>query len=578
MKVISVAFLYTLLSIRLFAYNYGEHKVIGDIAFLRFIQSLQHTGQLSFIQLMDLKNDTTYNRYYLGALSGVGRNNISYGILNGLSGDHESNPLLLEEQLRYQSSVMERIIDLHEQYIRMGYTAAPDGKLSKVDFSYALKAAVNLSHFYEYRKGFQEQLRHFNKADVKNCENPAMVDHIFNRLGKTNAINMYVTLHAIAIDLAEQSGQQLQNNPALAKQLLFYAILFNGFADHFLEDAFSAGHLVVNRLIFQSLTNNKSLHDFYCANGCTALNRKGEIWYAYGDGQFNNPHHSWQQQTTLPAVRYADFTPEAQRIIQAVNLSLDDLAQAFHRGSTNGFTPFITSIPDQEEQQPIYLLNHIPSLMLVPIPYGSRLNTLFSEPTKITAAMHKANEPLRYRDFVRSRVGNSVVIGLIGASFTDEYLRGPELRINAGNFLRHFVYNRDGGKKGLLDHWIGYTLSYSIANLKSDKGPVRTAAAQQVRAGLKGNFDYWISNRKFIGLYSYVEAGAQFRHGGTDFIFVPSVGLQLSSLLSINTQSMKSWIRIPLQYLLPLKFRYGAVISPHEIPRHFGAVDIDFLL
>ncbi len=562
-----------------FAYNYGEHKIIGDAAFLRFIQSLPEQERTSLLRYLHIKNDAAGKPYYFEGLSGKDRQLISYGVLNGLSGDHESNPLLLEEQLRYQSSVMERIIQLHEQYIRMGYTAAPDGKLSRLDFSYALKAALNISHFYEYRKGFKEQLRHFDKAVIKQCENPSLVDGIFKRLGKTNAVNMYVTLHVLAIDLAEQSGRLIRSDEETACRLLFYAFLFNGFADHFLEDAFSAGHLVVNRTIFQSLTNNKALHDFYCANGCNVVNSKGEVWHAYGDGQFNNPHHSWHKDTALQAIHYTEYTPEASRIIHAVYLSLNDLSTAFRQAADDaGHKAFLETIPDNRGEQPLYLIRHIPSLEWIPIPYNSDLAALFPEPSAITPAMKKANEPLRYRDFVRSRVGNSLVVGLTSGFFSEHYLRGPEVRINAGNFSRRFDYNSDGGKKGLLDHWLGYTLSYSFANLKDDKAAVITTAAQQVRGGIKGNFDYWVSNKRFIGFYSYVEAGAQFNSGGTRFIFVPSAGFQWSSLVNINPQTMKSWIRIPLQYLLPLKLRYGVVVSPGEVPRYFSAADIDILL
>ncbi|MBC9909975.1 hypothetical protein [Chitinophaga varians] len=574
-----IAITLTITSGRLFAYNYGEHKLIGDAAFLRFLKSLPDNNKAQLLSYLDIRSDDQ-GRYYFGTFSGPDQSRISYGVLNGLSGDHERNPLLLEEQLHYQHSVMERIIKLHDHYIEMGYTAAPDGKLSKLDFSYALKAAVNLSHFYEYRKGFPEQLRHFNKASVRLCQKPALVDSIFKKLGRTNAINMYVTLHVLAIDLAEQSGLLSRQNEETSQQLLFYAMLFNAFADHFLEDAFSAGHLVVNRTIFESITNNKSLHDFYSANGCTVVNRKGEIWHAYGDGQFNNPHHSWQKESTLKAIRYETFTPEAERIIHAVTLSLQDLSDAFQRGAAGtGFTAFMDKIPDRRSDQPLYLIFHIPSLAWVPIPYRSDMDALFDNRGTITSAMRQANAPLRYRDFVRARVGNSVSIGLIsGTAFADHYLLGPEIRINAGNFLKHFDYNSDGGKKGLMDYWLGYTISGSFANLKDNGAEKPTTAAQQVRVGIKGNFDYWVSNKRFIGLYTYAETGAQFTRSRTTFIFVPSLGIQLSSLLNINVENMNSWARIPLQFILPLKLRYGAVYSGHEVPRYFTAADIDILL
>ncbi len=283
------------------ANKYGEHKIIGDRSFLHLITALQNTpGGAGFLQLLDLKTDSINGTCYFGALSQHAP--VSYGVLNALSGDHSSNPYLMEEQLRMQGSALQRIMALHEAYIRMGYTAAPDGKLVKTDFNYLMLAAVNIPHFYEYNRSFQQQLRHFDPAMIRLCQNPAAINTAMNKLNNTNAINMYVTMHLVAVDLAEQSGLAVRSDPAAARQLLLYAFLFNAFADHFLEDAFSAGHLVVNRTIMASFTNNKALHDFYSEYGTTVVNRKGEVWKAYGDGSFNNTHHAWMQANTIDKI------------------------------------------------------------------------------------------------------------------------------------------------------------------------------------------------------------------------------------------------------------------------------------
>lgn len=568
-------------SLSLSAYNYGEHKEIGDRAFARFMETLSRSSLSGrFLQYLGGKKDSLTGMYYFPELSLNDRLRVSYGVLNALSGDHESNPLALEEQLRYRSSVMSRIMDLHELYIAAGYTAAPDGKLSKVDFRYALQAAVNLSHFYEYNRSFQEQLRHFDKKLIKKCQEPDEVNTIFKKLGHTNAVNMYVTLHALAIDLAEQSGRlAATGKDTTAQQLFWYAILFNAFADHFLEDAFSAGHLVVNRTIMASITNNKALHDFYSRNGATVLNRNGQIWKAYGDGQFNSSHGLWQQAGSLQQIRYDTYTPEAERIISAVTLSLNDISTAFERGyNQKGYTPFLQRIPDNRKQQGIYLLNHIASLRLVPIPYNSDLRTLFPQDTIITKAMKKANATLPYRNFIRSRVANSFVFSIMRSFADEDHLQGPEFRINANNFMSRFEYNRKGGKKGMLDMWHGYTISYGIVDLHSREKPFgRPPRVQLVKAGIRSNFDYWITDTRFLGLYSYLEAGAQFSRSTTTFIVEPSLGIQLASLFNINYHNMPVWLRIPAEYFLPLKFRYGMLVDSKDSPKYFTAIDLDIL-
>ncbi len=559
------------------AYSYGEHKEIGDQALILFLKrygSRQNDSLLrSYWGLAE--ND---KGFFFPELSGEDGILVTYGMLNALSGDHESDPLLLEEQLRSRHSVIRKIAALHQQYISMGYTAAPDGKLTRVDMRYALLAAVNLSHFYEYRKTFQQQLRHFNKAFIRDCQNPAAVPALFKKLGKTNALTMYVSLHALAIDLAEQGGQLARNgNDAGARKILFYALLFNGFADHFLEDAFAAGHLVVNRSVLASVTNNKALHDFYSEHGCTVVNSRGERWRAYGDGQFNRSHRQWQNQSTLGTVHYERYTPEASRVIEAVSRSLNDVATAFYRAYQNEpFIPFLQTIPDEPKDQPSFFLHHLAALQLVPVPFGSDLSTLVAKPALLTPQNLQAVQPLQHRNFIRNRVANSFIITTTGA-FADHIIRGVGIRFNAGNFSRKFEYNTSGTKKGMLDYWHGYTISYDLLDEKAAPEASAFKRVQLLKAGIRSNVDYWVSNRKFIGLYSYVEAGMQFSGGSTSFVFVPSAGIQFASLFNLNYYNMPVWARVPLQYLLPLKFRTGSIIAPHNKPRFFSSLDLDLL-
>lgn len=572
-----ILFLFIIFPTPLLAYKYGEHKAIGDKAFIQFLQRIGNQPLLaSFLQYAGIVPDSIQHRYYFPSLTEGDKYLVSYGVLNGLSGDHESNPLLLEEQLRYRYSVLQRILALHEQYMAAGYPAAPDGKLTKIDFSYALQAAINISHFYEYKKSFFQQLRRFDKAQVKQCENPALVDDIFRQLSNTNALNMYVTLHTLAIDLAEQSARLAKINDPGAGKLLYYAFLFNGFADHFLEDAFAAGHLVVNRTILASVTNNKALHDFYCKNGATVVNQKGEIWRAYGDGEYDHTHSSWKQSPSLQNISYPIETPESARVINAVTLSLQDLWNAYQQAYTDDrYTPFLQRIPDDKASQAPFLIHHIPSLALVPIPYNSDLAAVMDSQTVITPAMQQANRPLYYRNFVRSRVANSLVVGINSNFTSNEYFRGIDFRFNVGNFANNYSLNSKGGKRGTFDYWLGYTASYSLVRSAAAQYKDNTWDVQQARVGVRSNFDLWITDRKFIGIYNYTEAGLEFSHHNTAFIFVPTIGLQLASLINLNYYNMPVWLRIPAQYFLPLKISYGAILSPNRATRYFSGLEMD---
>ncbi|MET6998480.1 hypothetical protein [Chitinophaga defluvii] len=546
------------------AYNYGEHKAIGDQAFIKFISSLPQSGNaILFQSLLDFRANSENGVYDFPMSLNDRQRRISYGALNGLSGDHVSDPYALIGLLSDSSSFLQKIIALHNEYIAMGYTAAPDGKLVKLDLGYALLAVKNLSHFYQYGKSFQDQLRFFDKDFIRQCQSTELANAAFNQLNKTNAINMYVTLHLVAMDLAAKGGR-LKDDPEQAKALLKLALLFNSFADHFLEDAFSAGHLVVKRTVVSSVVNNKSLHDFYSANGTVVVNKKGEIWKAHGDGTFSDP----------------GFAQESVRVIAAVRLSLTDLWTAFENSaSPQPATGFLSRIPEEKKLQANYLIDHIPCLQLVPIPYNSDLSSLFENASMVTDSMRKAAQILPYRNFIKSRVGNSVVVGINGPSFsTENYYRSFELRVNAGSISNRYTFNSRGGKKGVWDNWNGYTIVYSWGEMGPYIDEFHKKPTQQFRVGIRSNFDYWISDKKFIGVYGYTEGGIQYGNENTSLIFVPSIGLQLGSLLNINYYNMPGWLRLPAQYLLPLKFRQGVVLTVKHAPKYFYSFEMDFVL
>lgn len=115
-----------LLISRVFAYNYSEHRDIGDVAFARLVAELSKQGNAALLmQFLNVKQNED-SLFYFTDLSVKGGRQITYGVLNGLSGDHSPNPLELEKQLRLKNSVMQQILLLHQQYLDMGYTSAPE--------------------------------------------------------------------------------------------------------------------------------------------------------------------------------------------------------------------------------------------------------------------------------------------------------------------------------------------------------------------------------------------------------------------------------------------------------------------
>lgn len=521
-----------------FAYLYGEHKKIGDAAFKRFrFMHLDQPGGGFFFKAI-LSGEDPENFGFLSS----GGNKISYGILNGLNGDHEIDPVLLEEQLRNKESVIQQIITMHQLYIDQGQLAAPDAKLAGLDMRYALLAVANMSHFYLYGKDLRSQLNAFKPVWVQDAQNKTKVKAVFQKLKKTNALTMYVTVHLIAMDLAAKAGKLKEFDQERAETWLQQAILFNSFADHFLEDAFSSGHLVVNRSPLASFTNNKALHDFYSMKGSMVVNRRGEVWKAYGDGSLEKSC--------------------ADRIIEAVQVSLSEVFDAYSG-------KLIGSMKADD------LLDSIKPLWLIPIPYNTDLNNLLPD-SLITVEARKASQILPDRNFIRSRIGNSIVFGFNSRAFKSANLESGEFRLKFGLFSKRYEYNELGTKRGMLDYFNGYTLSYGFGSIGQFGSELPRQRVYLLKGGVRSNYDYWITDKKFLGFISYMEGGVEFQEGKASIVFVPSVGIQLGPLFNINYYNMPLWLRIPAQMILPLEVRLGSVIGKGE-PVMFSGLDLNYV-
>ena len=122
------------------------------------------------------------------------------------------------------------------------------GKVDVADFSsiykdidYLIQALYDLSHFYDYGTPFEKQISEFDKKLILNFESPSSTAKVINELENTNSINKYVSIHTFAIQLAEEAGEIFNSNLEMSKRMLYYGLIFEAFANHFLQDHFAAG-------------------------------------------------------------------------------------------------------------------------------------------------------------------------------------------------------------------------------------------------------------------------------------------------------------------------------------------------
>jgi hypothetical protein len=89
--------------------------------------------------------------------------------------------------------------------------------------------------------------------------------------------------------------------------------------------------------------------------------------------------------------------------------------------------------------------------------------------------------------------------------------------------------------------------------------------------------DIWVSRKRYLGLYSYLEAGVDVRDGVGRFLFAPSIGIQAGPLIGWDNYVLPDWLRIPLQLVLPVKgyVTYNVISGKTAEPSY--AIEVDLL-
>jgi len=134
----------------------------------------------------------------------------------------------------------------------------------------------------------------------------------WDHFGKS-AVAAYQAGHAAAMDQAYEGWAQTtqKDNPQLGLTLLNYAYAMNAFADHFLTDLFSAGHLRVPRKELYAtcppaLAANlcaKAMHDEDSKFGLRVTSASNPVWVAYGDGHFFDTRNLQNRAYAVAAVQ-----------------------------------------------------------------------------------------------------------------------------------------------------------------------------------------------------------------------------------------------------------------------------------
>lgn len=569
----------SLLQMPCFAWDFAEHRKIGDRAMSLLPARLAEEGifaneaeaDKAILSILNMSHMEGTNAYAMNELTQL-PNIVTYGTLCGLAGDHVENPLLLETGLQTHFSKTNRTLALEFKAMNEFLTGASSKELLDINLAYGLLAIKDLSHFYAYGKGLNEHLRMIDPELIRRLRKPSEVNDVFSRLNHLPSLSKYFCIHIFAAYLAEEAGKQLYaGNRTASNDLMFYATLYEAFAEHFLQDSFASGHQMVRRGFSASaVSNNKSLHDFYNTIPVQTANMKGETWSAYGDKRLNQNPMNYRNADDYLNIRvtkrhaytldkgdsYERETQVFYQVVTATCQSLTEVWMAYHKASSGNSYNILEKLPANGKELPDFIYTNFPVVRQFPLPFGTDINSL---PINDLTDQRKeelqliVQEPFT-RNFIRSRVANSFMF-LIGVPIhvNRQGVMAYGARLNASMFNWHKFGNGTTMvmKPGDVAQWINPTISGYYMHAPTGSYMMKN---WNIKAGVNYAADIFVSPRRFLGLYGYMEMGADRRNNETRFLVAPSAGIQLGSLIGLHEFNMPGWLRIPLGIILPLKF------------------------
>lgn len=254
--------------INMMGFEYREHSYIGDAINLR----ISPGGIEQDIPAKDLR---------LPLPNGL---HLTYGQINGLSGDFygTTNPISDGTGLQDQQS---RFLDAYTELAERSATVPESAEILAI-----LQAEIDAVN-KALHEGKDPSTVYAGLPDVSLQLEAVTMKY---RILETN-YPAYAGLAAINWDhfgpdarIAYNAGHSVALQTA-ANGDLYTAYTQNAFADHFLEDSFSAGHLRTPRRgmhgtvdIFMDLCS-KYMHDEDCAIGLNVSRPDGQSWTCYGD-------------------------------------------------------------------------------------------------------------------------------------------------------------------------------------------------------------------------------------------------------------------------------------------------------
>ena len=455
----------------------------------------------------------------------------SYGDFCGLAGDHSIDFVQLYEGLFTQTIFFEVSSNTRFASLRAEIKVALANHYAGIDKnknqgnyssrSYLALAWEDASHFQRPTLSFAEMLKSIDPSLLvlvdsfiavpdnlaRTPAEKSIRERLACRLLSLDNASKYALLHLIAGHFVVQAARDFATNNDLAILNFKRALIINAFADHYLQDAFAAGHLPVKRNA-QGLDNN-GVHDFYCRVGLDVQNQLGAKWKTFGDNYYDE----------------ATF----DHAVKANAASLQDLWRWFQQAheSMSQSTP----LPSLFEQ----LIDDVDDFDKV-----KAFPALFLREFTAYAVMPKPLTPKFYEDSIKLKHGskNGVFYEAdYGTSFTPEPLfanHSVGVIIGVGRNLikpsNLSMYGRSRyGQRSESIVWLGVGLQYGYF--------IREMNDEQ-RIGLSFHSSY-----KDRLAFDH-NLGWAIYPGGKNFFYSPSISLEVKYLTSRIAPSVRYYVEV----------------------------------
>ncbi|MCX6268938.1 MAG: hypothetical protein NTW16_16555 [Bacteroidetes bacterium] len=274
-KILLIVFLATTLAHTSRGWVYPEHR---DIT-LAAIQKLDSAHRALLNRLWALARtgyESRLDESVADMTQGEHPKYLDYAAFPAISGDHSTSA----ENLLFNVLHTDWILNVADITARLktglagstsksersGQLRDSDLRLLRADPEYVTRAGSNNVHFMLARPGVNTSAgAYFDSCSIEGCE--------------INLIGTYKWFHASAIKKARRlSGETLTSEQRAS--LTLSALADEAFALHFLEDAFSAGHVAG---VWGNAALRKGTHDYYDENGLEVTTWQGERLILTGD-------------------------------------------------------------------------------------------------------------------------------------------------------------------------------------------------------------------------------------------------------------------------------------------------------